>query len=116
MHEVFYIKKKKFRGVICQLLLQTYFFFIILVSYIVGKLTELIGRKWVLLAAAPIFIISFILMMIASEVWIIIFARALQGCATGFVMTATSIYVSEISTDKLRGAIGSLMQLAIVSK
>ncbi|TMW41114.1 hypothetical protein DOY81_013807, partial [Sarcophaga bullata] len=84
-------------------------------SYIVGKLTETIGRKWVLLTAAPIFIISFILMMIASEVWIIIFARALQGCATGFVMTATSIYVSEISTDELRGATGSLMQLGIVT-
>ncbi|TMW41113.1 hypothetical protein DOY81_013806, partial [Sarcophaga bullata] len=49
-----------------------------------------------------------------SPVWIIIFARALQGCAGGFAMTALPMYVSEISTTKLRGATGSLIQLGKV--
>ncbi|XP_065371228.1 facilitated trehalose transporter Tret1-like [Calliphora vicina] len=53
--------------------------------------------------------------MIAPEVWVIVFARALQGFSAGFVMAVQPIYVSEISTDDLRGATGSLMQLGLVS-
>ena len=55
-------------------------------------------------------------MMIANKVWIILFARTLQGCAAGLSLTTTPMYVSEISTDKLRGATGSLIRLWTVSK
>lgn len=38
-----------------------------------------------------------------------------QGLGVGFVMTVTPMYVGEISTDSSRDALGSLMQLFIVS-
>ncbi|KAM7359478.1 facilitated trehalose transporter Tret1-like [Cochliomyia hominivorax] len=82
--------------------------------YAAGPLASIIGRKWVLLTSSLFILVSFIVLMFASEVWMIIFARALQGFGTGFVMTVTPMYVGEISIDAIRGATGSLQQLFIV--
>lgn len=41
-------------------------------------------------------------------------ARLLQGFGVGFVMTAQTMYIGEISSDDCRGALGSFMQLGIV--
>ncbi|XP_037811299.1 facilitated trehalose transporter Tret1 isoform X1 [Lucilia sericata] len=87
----------------------------LVVSYAAGPLADIIGRKWVLLSSSVLLVVSFIVLMIAPEVWVIVLARALQGFATGFVMTVQPMYLSEISTDEIRGATGSLMQLFIVS-
>lgn len=43
-------------------------------------------------------------------------ARFLQGLGIGFVMCVQPMYIGEISTDDLRGALGSFMQLFIVSE
>lgn len=93
-----------------------WFLLIILACFGAGPLASIIGRKWVLLSSSIFFIVSFIVLMFAFKVWIIVLARALQGFGTGFIMTAQPIYVGEISTDEIRGATGSLMQLGIVCK
>lgn len=54
--------------------------------------------------------------MFANEVWIILFARTLQGFGRGFVMVVQPIYICEISTVNIRGATGSLIQFFTVSK
>lgn len=79
-------------------------------------MANIIGRKWTLLSSALFLIVSYIVLMFAYEVWIILIARVLQGFATGFVMTIQPMYVAEISTDNIRGATGSFMQLFLVSK
>lgn len=38
----------------------------------------MIGRKWVLLSSSLFFVLAYILMLIASEVWIIYLARLIQ--------------------------------------
>lgn len=43
-------------------------------------------------------------------------ARFLQGLGIGFVMCVQPMYIGEISTDDVRGALGSFMQLFIVSE
>ncbi|XP_068153676.1 facilitated trehalose transporter Tret1 [Drosophila tropicalis] len=80
-----------------------------------GPLADRIGRKWVLLSSSLFFVLAFILNMIASEVWILYLSRLIQGFGVGFVMTVQPMYVGEISTDNVRGAVGSLMQLFIVA-
>lgn len=82
--------------------------------FVAGPLADKIGRKWTLLGSTVFFVIAYILLMVASEVWVIYLARLVQGFGVGFVMTAQPMYVGEISTDSCRGALGSFMQLFIV--
>lgn len=47
---------------------------------------------------------------------ILVFKLSLRkGFGVGFVMTAQPMYIGEISTDDTRGALGSFMQLFIVT-
>ncbi|KAH8294998.1 hypothetical protein KR018_005208 [Drosophila ironensis] len=80
-----------------------------------GPLADRIGRKWVLLSSSLFFVLAFGLNMVASEVWILYLSRLVQGFGVGFVMTVQPMYVGEISTNNVRGATGSLMQLFIVA-
>lgn len=82
--------------------------------YIAGPLTSRIGRKWTLLASSLFFISSFIILIFTKTVALVFVARILQGLGVGFVMTAQTMYVGEISSDECRGALGSFMQLGIV--
>uniref|UniRef100_A0A1I8PSJ8 Major facilitator superfamily (MFS) profile domain-containing protein n=1 Tax=Stomoxys calcitrans TaxID=35570 RepID=A0A1I8PSJ8_STOCA len=84
-------------------------------SFVAGPLLEKFGSKWVLLASSLIFITAFILLMIASKVWMLIMARGIQGFASGFVMAATPMYVGEISPDSVRGTTGSFINLFMQS-
>ncbi|XP_023309511.1 facilitated trehalose transporter Tret1-like [Lucilia cuprina] len=83
--------------------------------FVAGPLADKIGRKWVLLSSSIFFVVAYVLMMVAGEVWVLLLARLIQGFGVGFVMTVQPMYVGEIATDSVRGATGSLMQLFIVS-
>uniref|UniRef100_A0A034W7W8 Facilitated trehalose transporter Tret1 n=1 Tax=Bactrocera dorsalis TaxID=27457 RepID=A0A034W7W8_BACDO len=87
----------------------------LIAPFVAGPLADRIGRKWVLLSSSVFFVFAYILMMVASEVWILYLGRLIQGFGVGFVMTVQPMYVGEIATDAVRGATGSLMQLFIVS-
>lgn len=82
--------------------------------YIAGPLTSRIGRKWTLLLSSAFFLASFIILLFTKTVALVFVARILQGLGVGFVMTAQTMYVGEISSDETRGALGSFMQLGIV--
>lgn len=87
-----------------------------LAPFIAGPLADKVGRKWTLLGSSLFFIVSWILLLFAGNVWIMYVARLSQGFGVGFVMTAQPMYIGEIATDECRGALGSFMQLFIVSK
>lgn len=61
-------------------------------------------------------VLSYALMMIARDVWLIVLARFIQGISSGFVLASQPMYLAEISTDKVRGAMGSLINLFLVCK
>lgn len=84
--------------------------------FIAGLLTDQIGRKWVLLSNSIFTILGYVLVMIGGEVWVLLLGRLIQGFGAGFVMTTVPMYVGEIATVKIRGALGSLMNLFIVCK
>uniref|UniRef100_A0A1I8MXU6 Major facilitator superfamily (MFS) profile domain-containing protein n=1 Tax=Musca domestica TaxID=7370 RepID=A0A1I8MXU6_MUSDO len=83
--------------------------------FIAGPLADKIGRKWSLICSSIFLVIAFVMMMLAHRVWLLLVGRFLQGFGAGFVMTITPMYVGEISTDDVRGATGSLMQLFLVA-
>ncbi|XP_075148733.1 facilitated trehalose transporter Tret1-like [Haematobia irritans] len=87
----------------------------LIAPFIAGPLADKIGRKWTLLCSSFFLAISYLLMMIAHHVSIILLGRVLQGFGAGFVMTVIPMYVGEISTANVRGATGSLMQLFLVA-
>lgn len=62
------------------------------------------------------FVVSFGLLLTTGSVLFMCIARFLQGLGIGFVMCVQPMYIGEISTDDVRGALGSFMQLFIVSK
>lgn len=74
------------------------------------------GRKFALLANAVFGVIGALLMgfsKIASSVEMLIIGRFLIGVNCGFATTASPTYVSEIAPLRLRGAFGTVNQLAV---
>ncbi|CAH2040761.1 unnamed protein product, partial [Iphiclides podalirius] len=74
------------------------------------------GRKFALLANAVFGVIGALLMgfsKISSSVEMLIIGRFLIGVNCGFATTASPTYVSEIAPLRLRGAFGTVNQLAV---
>ena len=78
-----------------------------------GFLSDRLGRRFVILGAALLFIGGAILSAVASEVSTLLFARFLIGVAIGVASMLTPLYLAEISPAQDRGAIVSLNQLCI---
>lgn len=87
----------------------------LIAPFIAGPLAGQIGRKLTLLGSSVFFVVSWILLLVASSVGLVLAARLIQGFGVGFVMTVQTMYIGEIASNEYRGALGSLMQLCIVS-
>lgn len=87
----------------------------LIAPFIAAPLAERFGRKVTLLGSAAFFILSWILLLTVQSVYQILAARLLQGFGVGFVMTVQTMYIGEIASNEYRGALGSLMQLCIVT-
>ncbi|XP_058811697.1 facilitated trehalose transporter Tret1-like [Topomyia yanbarensis] len=87
----------------------------LIAPFIAGPLAEKFGRKLTLLGSSAFFIVSWILLLTTSTVGQLLAARLIQGFGVGFVMTVQTMYIGEIASNEYRGALGSLMQLCIVS-
>ncbi|CAO1330813.1 unnamed protein product [Diamesa serratosioi] len=83
--------------------------------FVAGPLTDIIGRKWTLLSSSMFYFLSYVLLILTCNVPQMYVARLLQGFGVGFVMTAQTMYIGEISSDDCRGALGSFMQIGIVT-
>lgn len=84
--------------------------------FLAGPLADSIGRRRVLLSSALFFISSFVILILANQIWQIVLARFIQGMGVSFVLTVLSLYSAEIATAETRGAIGSFAQSLIVGK
>uniref|UniRef100_A0A1L8DIJ3 Facilitated trehalose transporter Tret1 n=2 Tax=Nyssomyia neivai TaxID=330878 RepID=A0A1L8DIJ3_9DIPT len=87
----------------------------LIAPFIAGPLADKIGRKWTLLSSTGFFVISWILLITTNNIPQMYVARLFQGFGVGFVMTVQTMYIGEIASDQFRGALGSLMQLFIVT-
>jgi sugar porter (SP) family MFS transporter len=79
-----------------------------------GRISDRIGRKIPLLAAALLFTVSAIGSGLAHTVSAFIFYRLIGGLAVGTASILAPMYIAEISPAKIRGKMVSFNQLNIV--
>lgn len=81
---------------------------------IAGRITDLYGRKKILLTVAILFILTSIGTGIAPDINIFILARFLGGFAVGAASILSPMYISEIAPARSRGRLVAIYQLSIV--
>lgn len=85
-----------------------------LTMFVIGPISDKIGRKKVLTYAAIFFAISAVTSALATKFWFFIIARMLGGVGVGASLIIAPMYIAEISPPKLRGRLVSFNQLNIV--
>ncbi|XP_052132393.1 facilitated trehalose transporter Tret1-like [Frankliniella occidentalis] len=82
-------------------------------SLSVGKLVFSLGRKWVILSVGPITMAAWALHLWATSVWMLCAGRLLMGFACGACCVATPIYISEMSSPGIRGALSTYFEILL---
>jgi SP family sugar:H+ symporter-like MFS transporter len=80
-----------------------------------GRLADRIGRISVMKIAAVLFFISAIGTGLATNVGMIVVFRVVGGIGVGVASVIAPAYIAETSPARIRGRLGSLQQLAIVT-
>lgn len=80
-----------------------------------GPLSDLFGRKKILMLSAACFAFSSFGQGASNGMILLIFSRLLAGVAIGIANTVTPIYISEMAPAKIRGALTASYQLVIVT-
>jgi len=84
-------------------------------AILTGPLSDLLGRRRLLLITAVLFAVSAIGTAIPANLTQFVFFRILGGLAVGAAALVAPIYVAEIAPAHLRGRLVSLQQIAIIS-
>ncbi|WP_102145409.1 sugar porter family MFS transporter [Mycobacterium hubeiense] len=80
-----------------------------------GRLADRIGRLSVMKIAALLFLISAIGTGLATNIWMVVIFRIVGGVGVGVASVIAPAYIAETSPPRIRGRLGSLQQLAIVT-
>ncbi len=80
-----------------------------------GRIADRIGRLAVMKIAAVLFFISAIGTALAPSVWVVVLFRIIGGIGVGIASVIAPAYIAETSPARIRGRLGSLQQLAIVT-
>lgn len=78
-----------------------------------GPLTDKLGRKVTILALSVPFVVSWLLILFATNVPMLYAARFIGGLATGATSVASPMYAAEIAEVSIRGTLGSFFQLQV---
>jgi sugar porter (SP) family MFS transporter len=84
-------------------------------AWLAGKLADRIGRTRVMVLAAMLFLLSAIGSGLAYSPYDLTFWRIVGGLGVGAASVIAPAYIAEIAPASIRGRLGSLQQLAIVS-
>jgi MFS transporter, SP family, arabinose:H+ symporter len=84
-------------------------------SAVAGRITDRYGRRSILLWVAVLFAVTSAATGLAWSFHSFLAARFLGGLAVGAVSLVSPLYVSEISPPTLRGRLGTLYQMSIVT-
>ncbi|KAJ0014741.1 hypothetical protein Pint_19953 [Pistacia integerrima] len=82
-------------------------------SLINGKIADLIGRRKALWFADFFFIIGWLAIAFAKDVWFLDLGRASLGIGTGLMAYLAPVYVAEITPKNIRGALTSANTLML---
>jgi EmrB/QacA subfamily drug resistance transporter len=81
---------------------------------ILGRLGDMIGKKRVFVATLVALAIGSLLAAVAPSIGVLIVARVIQGIAGGMLPVAFGIIRDEFPADRVAGAVGSLAALTAV--
>jgi SP family arabinose:H+ symporter-like MFS transporter len=84
-------------------------------SIFAGRITDFYGRRRILLGVALLFAVTSVATEEATSFTFFIVARFLGGLAVGGASILSPMYVAEVSPPSLRGRMGALYQLSIVT-
>ncbi len=84
-------------------------------AWFAGSAADRFGRQPIMIAAAVLFLASAIGSGLAFGVWDLILWRVVGGLGVGVASVIAPAYIAEIAPAHIRGRLGSLQQLAIVS-
>jgi MFS family permease len=88
------------------------------VTAIVGKLGDLLGRKTVFIAAVLFFMLGSVLCGLAGSLPMLVAARALQGIGGGAIMVTATAVIGEViplrERGKYQGALGAVFGVTTV--
>ena len=84
-------------------------------AFIAGRLSDLIGRKTVMLIAAVLFIVSAIWAGAADSSMHFIIARFIGGLGVGAASVLAPAYISEVTPASIRGRLSSVQQIMIIT-
>ncbi len=84
-------------------------------AWFAGPIADRVGRIKVMVVAAIVFIISAVGSALAVGPWSLVFWRVFGGLAVGAASVIAPAYIAEVAPAHLRGRLGSLQQLAIVT-
>ena len=80
-----------------------------------GKFADRFGRLFTMKIAAVLFLISAIITGLAPNLAIFIIGRIIGGVGVGVASVIAPAYIAEVAPARIRGRLGSLQQLAIVT-
>ncbi|XP_076853854.1 solute carrier family 2, facilitated glucose transporter member 8 [Brachyhypopomus gauderio] len=80
-----------------------------------GWVVERMGRKLTLMFCAMPFIFGFTIMIAAQSHWTLYVGRILTGVASGVTSLVVPLYISEMAHERVRGTMGSCVQLMVVT-
>uniref|UniRef100_A0A670YDJ5 Solute carrier family 2, facilitated glucose transporter member 8 n=1 Tax=Pseudonaja textilis TaxID=8673 RepID=A0A670YDJ5_PSETE len=80
-----------------------------------GYVVDKIGRKLSLMLCAVPYVFGFLIIVSAQNIWMLYLGRLLCGLASGVTSLVVPIYISETSHSKIRGVLGSCVQLMVVT-
>lgn len=83
--------------------------------FIAGKLADRYGRRKLLILVAALFALTSIATAAAGSFAIFVTARFVGGIAVGGVSLLSPMYVAEVAPPDLRGRMGTLYQLSIIT-
>lgn len=82
---------------------------------ITGRIADRLGRLAMMKLAAALFLICGLGAGLAGQIWVFIVFHWIGGIGIGVVSVVGPAYIAEISPPRIRGRLGSLQQLGIVS-
>lgn len=82
---------------------------------IAGRLSDRYGRRYVLLWIAVLFALTSVATALAWDFPSFLWARFIGGLAVGGVSLVSPMYISEVAPAEVRGRLGALYQMSIVT-
>lgn len=82
------------------------------VTMFAGTVSDLLGRRPMLVASSIMFFFSGMVVLWAPSVIVVLLSRILDGVALGLAVTLTPLYISEVAPADIRGQLNTFTQFS----